>query len=536
MTVFEQRMWIRALLIGLLSASFGGPTQAQSISVKDVDEVYLRQLQLLGQVDVGSMTVFPVRFSDADSLIDHPWAAHFGREERVPSRWLSSVEAGSKLYGNTSFPTGGNDGAVWQGKGVTAEVTTGVTAEWRGLSLAIRPALIYTQNAAFELAPVDLPNQPPYAYPWRVIDMPQRFGPDSFWRLDLGQSELSVRGFGVSAGVSTSNLWWGPAQRNAILMGNNAAGFPHAFVGTDRAVSVGIGELEAQWIWGRLEQSDWFDPSLADKKRFLTGMVAAYSPSFLDGLTLGVARVFYAWVPEEGLPFGDIFLVFQDVRKDPRRTLENPEGDDEYDQLLSLFGRWAIPGAGFEAYAEWARNDHSRDFRDLVLQPGHAAGYTLGLQRVIDLSRQRILAVRLEMTDLERARHLRPTPTFYAHHIVKQGYTHRGEVIGAAIGPGGNSQHIGADMYAPWGLVGAYLERNVRDNDAFQVWAVTNNTTQKYWEHDVSLHLGLQAVLFPREGVRVGAGAVVSRELNRFFAGRDLWNLNVSLSAEWRRR
>jgi len=534
--------WARArvgsLSAGLLAAFCAGlcPWQgagAQSVPVGDVREDYLRLLQILGRAEVGSLSVRPLRDVAGALEAEGPWSDRFGSPPRSDGALVvAPTDIRLRLFHNTSFPVGQNDGAVWQGTGLTSALEAGVTASWRGLSVALRPTLIHTGNASFELGTVTVPGQPVYAYPWRMIDLPQRFGPDPFWTLDPGQSEVRVHGFGATAGVSTANLWWGPARRNGIIMSNNGPGFEHAFVGTDGPLDVGVGEIELQWVWGDLDQTDWLDPTLATTDRFLTGIVAAFSPSFLPGLSLGLTRVFYAWKPDGGVPFGDYFIVFQGVRKEYFVTPQNPTGNDEHDQMLSLFGRWVIPEGGFEVYWEWARNDHSWNFRDFILEPDHSQGYTLGLQKAIELS-GKILTIGGELTHLERSttRELREVPSYYVHNVVAQGYTQRGQIIGAGVGPGGNAQHFGAELYAEWGRLGLFLQRDVRDNDSFYTWVAANNGTR--WDHDISLHAGTDAVFFAGDW-DWNVGLMLTRELNRYYYWRDLWNLNMTLSARWR--
>jgi hypothetical protein len=130
---------------------------------------------------------------------------------------------------------------------------------------------------------------------------------------------------------------------------------------------------------------------------------------------------------------------------------------------------------------------------------------------------------------------VRASPTYYAHGIVGQGYTQRGQVIGAGIGPGGNSQHVGADLYAPWGRAGLYVQRDVRDNDAYYRWVDANDVVYGNLYHHVPVHVGVHGLAFTGP-VDLGGGLTVTREFNRYFFGREAWNVNVSLTAVWRPR
>lgn len=510
---------------------------AQGISVGDPLEDYLRVLQITGRPVAGSFTVRSLVPTSASAVLDgpaHPWASHLGESSADA---VELTDPRLRFFANSRFPSGRNDGAIWQGRGLTTAADVGVRARWRNLTVIVQPTVIVTQNARFELAPVVVPQLPEQAYPWRRIDMPQRFGSDSFWTLDPGQSAIRLGLGGVIAGASTGNLWWGPGIRNAIVMSSNAPGFPHGFVATNGPIESRIGAFEVSWIWGRLAQSDWFDPEVELTDRFITGMALTYSPSFLDGLSVGLTRVFYVLVPESGIPFGDYLAVFRGVRKKSFVTPYNPTGDDEHDQLLSLFGRWVLRESGFEVYWEWARNDHSWELRDFLLEPEHSQAYTLGLSKALSLrgDADRLLSLTLELTHLEADATLqvRGRGTYYEHSVVTQGYTHKGQIIGAGIGPGGNSQYLGADLYDSWGRAGVYLERQVHDNDAYYDWALANGET--FCCHDVSFNVGMHGLVFV-DDLDLGAGMIITREYNRYFYGLDLWNLNLSLSARWRRR
>ena len=472
---------------------------------------------------------------------DHPWSDHLAWAADTSGRppLLTIVAPQLRAFANSRFPVGRNDGVVWQGRGLTTAFDVGAALRWGVVIFEARPTFLFTQNASQDLAPVQLPGMPAYAYPWRIIDWPQQFGPSAFWTLDPGQSEVRIDTRGLSLGFGTKNLWWGPAIENPVVMSNNAGGFPHGFLGTDGPLGIGVGELEARWIWGRLGQSEWFDPSARDD-RFITGIVATYSPSFLRGLSLGLTRVFYVLVPESGLPLGDYFAVFQGVRKKTLITPDNPTGDDQHDQLLSLFGRWVLEEGGFEVYGEWARTDHAWELRDFLLEPEYSQAYTLGLQKAIAVMGDGLVALRGELTHLERnaTAFLRGgDPVYYVHHIVTQGYTHRGQIIGAGIGPGGNAQSLALDLYEPWGRVGTWLERQVHDNDAYYELAQdpSSGFSTPYCCHDVSFHWGTHALWFKGD-FDLGAGMIITREMNRYFFGLDLWNLNLSLSAKWHPR
>ena len=315
-------------------------------------------------------------------------------------------------------------------------------------------------------------------------------------------------------------------------MSNNAPGFPHLFIGTGRPVDIKVGKVEVLWMWGELTESGYFDLVDDNDTRFITGMVFDFEPKSLPGFYVGATRVFMIDVPTGGLDLGHYSLVLQGLTKSSQATANNPLGDDERDQLISLFMRWLLPESGFEVYVEWARNDHNVDVRDVLLEPGHSEAYTIGFQKVVVLADGRYARLRGELTHLERAKTtiLRATPTYYVHDIVRQGYTHRGQVIGAGIGPGANSQFLGGDVFSKWGRVGGYFRRHVIDNDA--LFAIVG-PSRNFSIHDVAFTFGASAEVFVGE-FAISANLEYTRELNRYYdSGNDVSNIRSRFALRW---
>lgn len=528
-----------AALAALLLAPARG--SAQLLPVGDVWDDYLRVLESVGAASLGSHLLRPLPYARAlpgtSDARPHPWQARLAPPTRRPlggGLELALTDPGARVFASTARPYAPNEGGVWVGKGLTAAVDFGATLAWRRATLTLAPTLAFAQNQAFELAPVSTEGALSYAYPWRRIDLPQRLGPDAVWSADPGQSALRVGLGPVTVGAGTENLWWGPGLRSAVLMSNNAPGFAHALVETSRPLGVGIGTLEAQWIWGRLARSEWFDTTTADPGRYVTGAALILSPKGLAGLHLGLARVFYARVPVGGVGLGETLVVFQGVRKRGIATPDNPSGEDARDQMFSSFLRWVLPGSGFELWGEWARADHGWDYRDYFLEPEHSSIYALGLRKVNPLARNRLLVLETEITNLQRSgtARVRDVPTLYAHHLIPEGYTQRGRLVGAALGPGGNGQYGAVKLYAPWGRAGLSVQRRVVDNDAYY-----DRSGKGAWCcHNAFLELGADA-LGIHGPVELSAAATLARELNRYFQDHaDHWSLGLRLEARWRPR
>ena len=331
----------------------------------------------------------------------------------------------------------------------------------------------YFQTVAFPenvIDPADRDRHPlasPFHYPPGSLDLPQRFGVEGRSYLSPGQTSLTVRTGALAFGAATENLWWGPGIRNALVMSAHAPGIPHVFLRTAAPISTGWGDLEARWMLGRLEESDYFDSDSTNDQRSLSALVLVFTPRFDAGLTVGLARVVYA--PSSGgalVPVGAALDFLKSVGR-PFHAAGDALLEPAPDQLFTFFGRWVFPAAGFEVYGEWARYEQPEDLRDLLVLPHRSRGYTVGLQWARPVA-WGTLRLQTELTSLEPSTAFRVSPfgEWYASRTVPQGYTHGGQVIGAAIGPSGSSQWLAADRFGEGWEAGAFLGRIRWENQA----------------------------------------------------------------------
>lgn len=383
---------------------------------------------------------------------------------------VSAILPAAQLVANSVFAIDRNNGVLWGGKGINLQLTGGVEFRSRYISAALRPVAVYQTNGDFPIMPPKDSVRSRFAYAAHTnIDWPQRFGEEAFAVLDPGQSYLRVDAFGVAAGVSTENLWWGPGVENAIIMSNTAPGFPHFFLGSTQPFNIGIGQLQVEGVWGRLRESDYLDSDPGNDDQIFAGASITWEPKWFSGLFLGLNRAFVYPVPDS-VTFGDVIApFFQTPVKAQLATPDNPAAFKSDDQLASITARWLLPGSGFEVYAEYAKEDHNWDRWDFLNELEHSQAYSLGFAKILRRS-SGWFRLRGELTHLERVHNSdlgRGAGTYYTHANVIQGYTHRGQLLGAWIGPGSNSQLLGFDLYRSWGNTGGFIQRIIHDNDAY---------------------------------------------------------------------
>jgi hypothetical protein len=241
-------------------------------------------------------------------------------------------------------------------------------------------------------------------------------------------------------------------------------------------------------------------------------------------------------VPEGGIGLRDMFGIFEAPEKKKLISTTNPLGDDARDQMIELFMRWVLPESNFEVYGSFGRNDHSFDQRDLILEPDHATAYTLGVQKLFLQPGSGFVRLRWEFTSLANGltQTIRPAPTWYAHHIVSQGYTERGQVIGAQAGPGGRQGDLGLDVYRRWGSVGAFVDwRRVNDDFHFAHYGPGSGELYAGARHDVFFGSGIRGTAMLRYA-DVSLSLLKQTEYNRytFTPGYDYDNLHLELSTQ----
>lgn len=431
---------------------------------------------------------------------------------------------------NSAIPLSLNDGAIWAGKGINTQVAGGLRARYGRLSLTLAPEIVYSENQHFAQLPPSLqqrrPGRSAFSFPFQAdsvsIDLPIRFGDRSYVLVGPGQSSLSLDAAGMTIGIANEDQWWGPGIRNAIVLSNNAGGIPHAFLGTQSPIPSRLGKIEGKWIIGGLTESLFFDTISANDLRSLSGIIMTFQPAFEPNLTLGGARVVY-------MPAGGRSQILSHslnalTRWERRAAVGDSTWSPESEQILSLFARWTLPSDGFEAYAEWVRFELPISIRDALSTPNHSQGYTLGTQWVKPVAKH---TVRLqgELTYLEKSAtaHYRPTTSAYRSRSVPQGYTHRGQAVGAAIGPGSSSQWAAADYFGKRWNLGFSLNRIRWNNDAFYTSKIVNPDLdgRSYHAHDVSLIGGLKAG-FQLGTFGVDVGLATEKRYNYLFQNPDV--------------
>ena len=435
-------------------------------------------------------------------------------------------------------------------------ISAGIYAEYGPLSFQLKPEVILATNDAFEGFAKDH-----YEVIWaryydhyNYIDLPERFGKDPYSRIFWGQSSIRLNFDPISFGISSENLWWGPGKRNSLLMSNTAPGFKHFTFNTSRPVQTPLGTIEGQLVAGRLEGSgfdpltpglDYFGSPLTLKKpddwRYFSGLAFTWQPKWVPGLFFGHTRSTQNYSKAMGNHIGDYLPLFGGSSK-----AEADPGSNQKDEYSSLFMRWVWFEEQAEIYFEYGKNNHLKSRRNTLLEPEDSRAYLFGLSKVFNVNGRPAenIEVNVEVTQLQgtSVRTVLNADSWYVSKNIPHGYTNRGEVLGAGVGPGGSLQSLDVSWIKGLRRFGLQLERYVHNND-FYYYAYIDS--QDWRRHYVDLSLAgkaewsYQNFLFYSNLKAIKSlnyqWYLLQTDPNQYFTnGRDKLNLGVDLGLTYR--
>lgn len=453
----------------------------------------------------------------------------------------------ARIYGpewfnsyNTAAPYGQNDGALWQGRGYNTSLTAGLRLEGYGFELTFKPLISWSQNKEFDFITPNYTaldkNGNPTNYNGKAstygyygvtsIDAPQRFGDKSFWTFDWGDTEVRYTWNTFTVGLGTQTIWLGPAKLNPIIHSNNAAAYPKVDIGlrkTDLIIPYfgwNIGAIEARGWWGKLSESDWFDNEESNNDNLISGLSLYYQFPFLKEFSIGLNRTMLSKF--DNISKYTLFKIFIP-------GLSESGGTDDSDQRISISFDYKMTKVGFEIYLEWGKNDYSPNMEYYLRYPFHTQGWTFGAIKSFDLPLNLKGVLQIELTSLEcSADYDRLIPwysTFYSHHRISQGYTNKGQWLGAGIGTGGNSQYIGLNIYHTKGFINFFAQRRNPDLDYTMYIDTRSGRSIDFVQCSIrtNIDFGFFSTFFITSRIPISFNIIHSDEHNPLNVS-DIWN------------
>ena len=536
---FKKYFFLLVNLIFLTSVVF-----AQE-SLKSVEEDYYYFLALNGKIERPYLNYRTLSDSSWDiedlSEEDNIWAENVLSSNYSPFDNFKIKVFYPELYQsyNSAAPYGQNDGGLWQGKGYNSSLSAGFHADFYGFELNVKPLISFSQNQVFGY-PASVYKGSQYKdkaqeygyYGFSSIDAPQRFGNTSFFNFDLGDTELRYTYKNFTLGFGNEYIWLGPAQINPILHSNNAASYPKLDFGVRKQSlsikNINFGAIEFRYWLGKLTESEYFDNDDSNNNNLIAGLAASYELPFLPGFIVSFNRTMLSkW--NNINPYTCFSILIP--------AMKYEMGYDESDQRAELVFEYFIPKGEITIYFEWAKNDYNNGFDNIMRYPFHTQALTTGFVKNVHYNNFLNLKGQLlfELTFIESSMDyyffydwdkFSKGNSFYTHHKVTQGYTNRGQYLGAGIGSGGNSQYLSYRLYYPKGETTLFFQRTNPDLNYFYFQAPRDDseTPKENVKKSirVKLDVGIESVYFINSNLRLTGAFIFEDDQNPMNVNKNI--------------
>ena len=421
-------------------------------------------------------------------------------------RW---VQAGYTFQNNSNISVGWNDGTLYPSVGLQQRFTVGLHYQWHNWSVHLQPEFITAANKEPQAYTID-PTTPNfiaryYLYMNNKLDNFSRFGTSGINTIFPGQSSIRYNTKTLSLGLSTENLWWGPAIRNSLVLTNNAPGFLHLTFNSRKPIPTKWGNIEFQAIVGQLQNSPYEAPEneymrtvwadgIAKKSavsRGMFGYIFSWNPTFSRNLHIGFT--------------GASYFYTSPVEVNPTPLIIDAENKSGGASLGALFFRYVMPKEQAEVYFEYGRSNRWANpfniFGDTI-----PTGYTAGFRKLFKKPQNKggiLVSAEITQLQLPDARSIfnqasvygpPKTNSWYTNAFIGQGYSNNAQVMGASIGPGSNSEMLNISWISGKKRIGIQAERITYNNDFYTYnffsGVVGSGVAYKQW---VDLNLAFQA-------------------------------------------
>lgn len=484
---------------------------------------YYRNKQLVGNLQDSELVKnysFLVRSTSYYQYLAYP------QQTKKKGLYISNFQFSNNFQNNSDLPVSYNDGNLIPAKGFQERYSVGANIKWKIFELNIQPEFIRAENLRQEVfAGNQLDGNWWTRYFYMVqnnVDDYRRFGNEPINKFYLGQSKFAVNVDKFSIGVSNENIWWGPGKRNALLFTNNAPGFLHAFVQTKKPIKTKIGNFEFNAIYGELGNVDYIHPDDSIMRTIWSG---AIQEKLMN--TRNIQAFTINWNPKwmSNFYIGYSFSQ-QSYKEDSLFFTKKIPSEKNKMTLGAVMFRYIMPRDHAEFYAEIGQPDNGASpgsfFNDTV-----KTGFVFGASKLFLIKNSNaFIKLDVEVTQLQlmdpRQIFVPGSPfgvprvnSWYTNSTIRQGYTHEGQNMGAAIGSGSNSQSINLSWHNGYNKIGIFAERLVHNSDFYHYAYLTGmlgySRADVYW---VDINTGAEIQFSPIKNILIAGSYMATNAMN----------------------
>ena len=451
---------------------------------------------------------------------------------------IQNFHVGYDHVNNSLLPQNWNDGNMYPARGWQERYTFGLQLKQGILDINLQPEWLKVQNIPQQYYPGNPEDgnfMPKYfGSVANVIDNFRQFGSSKIDTFSLGQSRVGIKLGPISIGYSNQNNWWGPGKRNSIVFTNNAAGFKHLYFNSNKPIKSPIGYFEFSAITGILDTNWYEDPDIPLMRSIWSGGIATKNldQRKIDAITMNWRP---KWIPNLFLGYAYSRQYYKHQTNTYGLNYSFFSKDFTKVALGSLMFRFLLPKDNAEFYGELGiPNKAPWPWKFFEKNP--KTGYVFGATKIAKLrNKNSYFSLNVEMTQLQLNN---PKDIFYpgwafvgglpnswyTNEIIKQGYTNQGQILGAPIGPGSNSQTINLSYHYKFNHIGILVERISQNNDFFSVVYLSGKNGQwvpgigqiwgyynKYW---VDINSKIYAQMMPIKNIIIAASWMQTDAMN----------------------
>jgi hypothetical protein len=200
------------------------------------------------------------------------------------------------------------------------------------------------------------------------------------------------------------------------------------------------------------------------------------------------------------------------------------------DQKASFGLSYLFPSVGFEVYGELGIDDFVFGGPEGYLRyPFHTMTFAAGIKKTMAIvpSRNIYGTIIFEWNSMEMSQDFQfQWPySFYFHHNIRQGYTNKGQIMGAGSGSAGNSQYLEFKLYYPQGFSSLFITRNNPDNNYIFSKAITTSARDPdmafRWENwEANFNVGLTSLYYITRDISIGGAVIYNLIINPLFGDK----------------
>ncbi len=476
-----------------------------------------RNIQLLGNVPDSNLIKGYSFMTRSTSAFQFLQGANYHNSKKL---YIKSFQLSDIRQNNDHMPIGFNDGNMYPAVGQQERVSAGVNIRWKALDINIQPEWVSAQNLQQY---VDKGNQTDgnwwpryYLITANNIDDFRRFGKEAINEYSLGQTRVGLSYPNFAIGVSSENLWWGPGRLNSLLFTNNAPGFKHAYLQTQKPIKTKIGSFELKAIMGVLDSTKYENPDDSIMRTIWRGGIYPKSNA-----TRSINAFIINWQPK-WIPNFYLGYAYSKVFYTDSNAVSN---GNEKMGVGVLMGRFIMPKDHAEFYVELG-TPNQLPWPGSFFVDSAKTGFTIGARKIFpNFKRNSFLEFSVELTQLQLMdprKVFTPNAPFdgpqynswYTSTQIRQGYTSNAQMLGASIGPGSNSQFMGLSWNKGYNKIGVHVQRVVHNNDFYNyayLSSVGYGKSNAYW---VDLMSGLEAQINPQKNIIIAGSILNTQAIN----------------------